>query len=129
MVDVTWIQSNTGLPTPLQSVRMQFELSASSPLIIYALIYNNSTLPGGQILPHSNQLTVELIGLRYLLGYLFPELIMEQQPMIRAAMIFVFQYIPTNPNIVCFGNVELSRTNNGSTISFVRNPSGAYGGT
>ncbi len=29
---------------------------------------------------------------------------------------------PTNPNIVCFGNVELSRTTNGSTISFVRNP-------
>ena len=36
---------------------------------------------------------------------------------------------PTNPDIVCFGNVELSRTTNGSSISFVRNPGGYTSGT
>ena len=45
---VTWIQSNTGLPTATSIGRMQFELSPSSPLIIYALIYNNAALPGGR---------------------------------------------------------------------------------
>ena len=36
---------------------------------------------------------------------------------------------PTNANQVFFGNVEMSRTTNGSTINFVRNPSGYGGGT
>ena len=44
----TWIQSNTGLPAATSIGRMQFELSPSSPLIIYALIYSDVALPGGR---------------------------------------------------------------------------------
>ncbi|MBE0569998.1 MAG: T9SS type A sorting domain-containing protein [Ignavibacteriaceae bacterium] len=121
----TWIQSNTGLPAATSIGRMQFELSPSSPLIIYALIYSNVALPGGRATAAFRSTDGGVNWSQISSGVLISgtydggTTISDQ-----GSYDLCLSVHPTNPDIVCFGNVELSRTTNGSSISFVRNPSG-----
>ncbi len=121
----TWIQSNIGLPAATSICRMQFELSPSSPLIIYALIYSNVALPGGRATAAFRSTDGGVNWSQISSGVLISgtydggTTISDQ-----GSYDLCLSVHPTNPDIVCFGNVELSRTTNGSSISFVRNPSG-----
>ena len=125
---VTWIQSNTGLPTATSIARMQFELSASSPLIIYALIYNTAALPGGRTTAAFKSTNGGLNWTQISTGVLISGTYDGSTVSDQGSYDLCLSVHPTDPNTVCFGNVELSRTTNGSTISFVRNPSGATSG-
>ncbi len=105
---------------------MQFELSPSSPLIIYALIYNSSASLSGHYTAAfkstNGGVNWSQISSGILISGTYNGSVSDQ-----GSYDLCLSVHPTNANIVCFGNVELSRTTNGSSISFVRNPSGIQG--
>ena len=122
---INWTRSNTGLPAATTIGRMQFELSASSPQTIYALIYNDATSFSGRSTAAFKSTDGGGSWFQISSGVLISgtydggTTISDQ-----GSYDLCLSVHPTNANIVCFGNVELSRTTNGSTILFVRNPSG-----
>lgn len=126
---VNWIQSNTGLPSATSIGRMQFELSASSPLIIYLLIYNDSALPGGRTTAAFKSTNGGVNWSQISSGVNISGSYDGSSVNDQGSYDLCLSVHPTNANVACFGNVELSRTTNGSNISFVRNPSGFQGGT
>ncbi len=125
---VNWIQSNTGLPTATTIGRMQFELSASSPLTIYAIIYNNAALPGGQTTVAYKSVDGGLNWSQISSGVLISGSYDGTNPNDQGSYDLCLSVHPTNPSIVCFGNVEVSRTTDGASIAFVRNPGGYTSG-
>ena len=125
---INWIQSNTGLPTATSIGRMQFEISASSPLIIYALIYNSSASFSGRYTAAFKSTNGGVNWTQISTGTLISGSYSGSDND-QGSYDLCLSVHPTNADIVCFGNVELSRTTNGSSISFVRNPSGYNSGT
>lgn len=125
----TWTQSNTGLPSATLIGRMQFDLSTSSPLTIYSLIYNNSASFSGRNSAAYKSIDGGInwsqISSGVLLSGTYDGISVSDQ----GSYDLCLSVHPTNPNIVCFGNVEVSRTTDGSIISFVRNPAGYLSGT
>ena len=125
----TWIPSNTGLPTATSIGRMQFELSASSPLTIYSVIYNNSALPGGQTTAAFKSTNGGVNWAQISSGVLISGSYNGSAANDQGSYDLCLSVHPSDPNIVCFGNVEVSRTTNGASIAFVRNPTGYTSGT
>ena len=124
----TWIPSNTGLPTATTIGRMQFDISTSSPSTIFALIYNNAALPGGQTTAAFKSVDGGVNWSQISSGVNIAGSYNGSAVNDQGSYDLCLSVHPTNSNLVFFGNVEVSRTTNGSTISFVRNPSGYNGG-
>jgi photosystem II stability/assembly factor-like uncharacterized protein len=125
----TWAQSNTGLPSASTIGRMQFDLAPSSPSTIYSLIYNSTTFPSGHTTvayksTNSGASWSQISSGINIAGSYNGSTVSDQ-----GSYDLCLDVNPTNANHVFFGNVELSRTLNGSTINFVRNPAGLNGGT
>ncbi len=111
----TWIQSNTGLPSATLIGRMQFDLSASSPLIIYALIYDHATSFTGQRTAAFKSSDGGLNWAQISSGVNFTGGTQGWYDLCLAVH-------PSDPNIVNFGETLLSRTTDGSSIALL-NPS------
>ncbi len=124
----TWTQSNTGLPSATLIGRMQFDLSTSSPLTIYSLIYNNSASFSGRNSAAFKSTDGGLNWAQISSGVLISGTYNGSTVSDQGSYDLCLSVHPTNPDIVCFGNVEVSRTTNGSAISFVRKGVGSYGG-
>lgn len=125
----TWTQSNSGLPSTSTIGRIQFDLAPSSPSTIYSVIYNydasfssrntaafKSTDGGANWVQISSG--VNIAGS-------YDGTNADDQGYYDLCL----AVHPTDPNTVYLGNVEMSRTTDGSTLSLYRNPSGYYGGT
>lgn len=126
---VTWMQSNTGLPNPTSIGRIQFDLCQSNPSIFYAVIYNNTALNGNQTTAAFKStdggLNWTQISTGVNIAGSYDGINVNDQGWYDLCI----AVHPTDPNLVYFGNVELSRTTNGSIILFVRNPTGYNLGT
>ncbi len=120
---VTWTQSNTGLPDPTIIGRIQFDISASSPNTIYTLVYSSNTINGFRTAAYKSTdggVNWSAISSGVNISGSYNGTAVNDQ----GSYDLCLSVHPTNPNIVSFGNVETSRTTDGSTISFVRKPDG-----
>lgn len=124
----TWTQSNAGLPTVTDIGRMQFDLSTSSPLIIFALIYNNSTSFSGRRTAAYKSTDGGFNWAQVSSGVNIAGSYNGSSVSDQGSYDLCLSVHPTDPNTVVFGNVEVSRTTDGSSISFVRKGTGSYGG-
>jgi hypothetical protein len=114
----TWTQRNTGLILPPLGGRIQFDISQSDPMIIYAVIYE-FTLDGGvqtrafkSVDGASNWTQISAgipLGGNHGSGW-------SDQGYYDLCI----AVDPTNSEHVLIGNIELHRTTNGSTFSPVR---------
>jgi photosystem II stability/assembly factor-like uncharacterized protein len=118
----TWTQSNSGLQPPYSIVRMQIDISQSSPNILYGFIYdgqNNTpkvykTTDGGN---NWNQISAGVM----LSGYGGGGYGWYDQGYYDLCI----AVDPINPDHVIVGNVELHETANGSDFSVRRIPGGS----
>ncbi len=101
----TWTQSNTGLPSPQILRRIQFSVSKSAPATIYTIVYPGS---GAFDVYKSTDFGVSWSHLTPLTGS-------ANQGWYDLCV----AVNPTDPNTVFFGNAEISKTINGSTLSLV----------
>ncbi len=116
----TWAQSNTGLPSSTAIGRMQFSVSPSSPSIIFSLIYNSAALAGGYKTAAFKSLNgganwSQISSGVHISGTYDGVTISDQ-----GWYDLCLDVSPTNSDNVFFGNVEISKTTNGSAISYVR---------
>lgn len=100
---INWSQSNTGLPSPSSIRRIQFSVAKSSPSTIYAIIY-----PGSGSFDVYKSTTS---GASW--SQITPLAANADQGWYDLAI----AVNPTNPNEVFYGNAELAKTSDGSTIS------------
>lgn len=119
---LTFAPINMGLPAFNHIGRIQFDLSTSNPLVMYAVIYDKNILPGGMsttVYKSTNgggswgQISVGVNLCEYSdQGYYDLCIAVD----------------PTNPDHVFMGNVEFIQSTNGETFTPVRNPSAPGGG-
>ncbi|MCB0731328.1 MAG: hypothetical protein KDC88_09865 [Ignavibacteriae bacterium] len=110
--------SNTGLPTPSTIGRIQFAVSPNTPTTIYALIYGSSLSPYRTVTYKSTDggLNWSQISSGVLMSGTYNGTTIADQ----GSYDLCLDISPTNHDNVFFGNVELTKTTDGSTISFVR---------
>lgn len=124
----TWIQSNTGLPDLTSIGRIQFDISRSNPSVIYSYIFNSSVISGGRTTCAYKSTnagsTWEQISYGDNIAGSYNGTTVSDQ----GSYDLCIAVNPSNASNVFFGNVELSRTDDGSAIYFVRNPAGYSGG-
>ncbi|MFZ1289031.1 MAG: hypothetical protein WAR79_03015 [Melioribacteraceae bacterium] len=110
----TWAQSNTGLPSPTAMSRMQFSIANSSPSTIYAIVYPGTA--SFDVYKSTN------FGASW--SHLTPVAGAANQGWYDLAI----AVNPTDANNVFFGNAEMCKTTDGSTLSMVRiSPTGGNG--
>ncbi len=119
----TWTQSNTGL-TATTIGRMQFDISPSDPGTVYSIIFSNAmdfnTRQTAAFKSTDGGVSWAQISSGQNIAGSYNGSSASDQGFYDLCV----AVHPTNKNIVMFGNVEVSRTSDGSSISFVRNPSG-----
>ncbi len=125
----TWVQSNTGLPSATSIGRMQFDISISNPDILYAIIYSNTADFSGHQTAAYKSTNGGVNWSQISSGVNIAGSYNGSSVNDQGSYDLCVAVHPTDPDIALFGNVEVSRTTNGSTVAFVRNPSGAYLGT
>lgn len=99
----TWTQSNTGLPSPSTLRRIQFSISNSSPSIIYSIVY-----PGAASFDVYKSTDY---------GSTWTQLTPLSANADQGWYDLAIAVNPSDPNEVFFGNAELAKTSDGSTIS------------
>lgn len=125
---VTWLQSNTGLPSPTSIGRMQFDLCLSAPTTIYSVIYNSVNLNGGYKTAAFRSTNGGANWSQISTGTLISGTYNGSTISDQGSYDLCVSVNPGNPNNVFFGNVEIAKTTDGENISFVRNPDGYSGG-
>jgi photosystem II stability/assembly factor-like uncharacterized protein len=118
---ITFTQSNTGLPVTNHINRLQFDLCRSNPSVLYTVIYNATPEPGEM----GTTIYKSLDG-----GTSWTQISLGVNLSPAGEQGFYDQCIavdPQNPNHLLSGNVELVRSTDGATFSFVRDPN-AFGG-
>ena len=125
---LTWTASNTGLPGATQRARMQFDISRNNPSIMYCLVYNSTASIGGMqtgaFKSTDGGISWTQISTGENIAGTYDGTTISDQ----GGYDLCVAASPTDPQTAFFGNVEISKTTNGSDISFVRNPNGHYGG-
>ena len=125
---VDWTSSNTGLPAASSRARFQFDISKNNPSVIYGIIYSTyadiSGMKSGAFKStNAGASWVQISGGENIAGSYNGTAVDDQ-----GGYDLCIAAHPVNPQIAFFGNVELSKTSDGSVISFIRNPAGYYGG-
>lgn len=125
---VNWISSNTGLPDAASRARFQFDISKNNPSIIYGIIFSayadtSGMKTGAFKSTNAGASWVQISGGENIAGSYNGTTVDDQ-----GGYDLCIAAHPINPQIAFFGNVELSKTSDGSAISFIRNPGGTYGG-
>ena len=114
---------NAGLPAPDHIGRIQFDISFSNPLVMYAVIFDKNILPGEM----STRMYKSING-----GVTWAQISAGVNLCAFSDQGFYDLCIavdPTNPNHVFMGNVEFIQSTNGETFTPVRNPAGPGGGS
>ena len=123
---VNWIQSNTGLPATSSIIRMQIAIANSTPSTLYSYIHTNQNdLISKAYKSTDNGATWAQISSTKNLGGSYDGTTWDDQGWYDLTLAVK----PNDPNYVLFGNMELHKTTNGSSINVVRNVSGPYSGT
>lgn len=118
----SFTQSNTGLPAPTDIGRIHFSIAPSNTSTIYALIYNSIAFASGHTTvafkstdggANWSQISS---GTNIAGAYDDNGINVNDQ----GSYDLCLDVSPADANVAFFGNVELSSTSDGSTISFVR---------
>ncbi|MBK7980660.1 MAG: hypothetical protein IPK06_11840 [Ignavibacteriae bacterium] len=117
---INWTQSNTGLPAPNTITRIQFSVSPSLSSTIYALLYNNVAFSSGHNTVVFKSTDSGLNWSQISSGVLISGTYNGSTISDQGSYDLCLDVNPTNVDNVFFGNVELSKTIDGATISFVR---------
>jgi hypothetical protein len=120
---LTFTQSNTGLPLANHIGRIQFDLSQSNPSVLYAVIFDKAPLPGDMTTRVFKSENGSASWSEISQGINLTE---------GGEQGFYDQCIavnPSNPDNVFLGNVEFSRSDNGSTFTYIRDPEAPGGGS
>ena len=120
---ISFKPGNTGLPASSHIGRIQFDISASNPSVLYAVIFDKAPLPGGMTTGVFKSVNggaswdqiSEGINLCEFSDQGFYDLCIAVNPL--------------NPDHVFLGNVEFSQSTNGEGFSPVRNPAAPGGGS
>lgn len=121
-----WVQTNTGLPATTSIRRIQIALANSSPSTLYSYIYTNNTdLISKAYKSTDNGASWTQISATKNLGGSYDGSTWDDQGWYDLSLAVK----PTDPNYVLFGNMELHKTTDGSSINVVRNVSGPFSGT
>ncbi len=110
-------QRNTGLPAPSNIGRMQFSIAPSAPAVIYAVIYTDLATKTVAYKTFNSGVSWSQISVGTNIAGSYDGTNVNDQ----GGYDLCLDVNPTDENNVFFGNVELSKTTNGSNISFVRN--------
>jgi len=125
---VDWNSSNVGLPDAASRARFQFDISKNNPSVIYGIIF--STVPDSYYLKTTAYKSTNAgsswsqISSGENIAGSYDGTVVDDQ----GGYDLCIAVHPVNSQIAFFGNVELSKTSDGSAISFIRNPGGTYGG-
>lgn len=123
---VNWIQTNTGLPATSSIRRIQIALAVSTPSTLYSYIYTDQAdLISKAYKSTDNGSTWTQISASKNLGGSYDGSTWDDQGWYDLTLAVK----PTDANYVLFGNMELHKTTNGSTINVVRNVNGPNSGT
>ena len=120
---LTFTQSNTGLPATNHIGRMQFDVSQSNPLVLYAVIYDKVPFDGD---PHTSVYKSVNGGASWVH---ISQGVNLSEAGDQGFYDLCIAVNPSNPDNVFIGNVELTRSDNGSTFSYVRDPNAPSGGS
>ena len=125
---LNWTSSNTGLPTADLRSRIQFDISKNNPSVLYSIIFNSSAISGGMKTcayksTNSGVSWSQISSGENIAGSYNGTTVDDQ-----GGYDLCIAVHPDNPLVAFFGNVELSKTTDGSAINFIRNPAGYYGG-
>ena len=116
----TWTQSNSGLQTPYTIVRMQIDISISSPNILYGIIYDGQdNTPKVYKTTNGGNSWFQISTGVMLSGYGGTSGWYDQ-----GYYDLCIAVNPANSDHVILGNVELHETTNGSDFSVRRIPGG-----
>ncbi len=119
---LTFHQSNTGLPATELIGRIQFDISKSDPDYLYVLIHNTIPVSGG----------MTTCAYKSINGGASWSQISEGVNIAGAAdqgwYDLCIAINPLDPNNVFIGNMELSRSVDGSAFTFIRDPNAPGGG-
>lgn len=123
---VSWTQTNTGLPTTSSILRIQIALAVSTPSTLYSFIYTDQAdLISKAYKSTDNGATWTQISSSKNLGGSYDGSTWDDQGWYDLTLAVK----PSDANYVLFGNMELHKTTNGSTINVVRNVNGPNSGT
>jgi len=111
----TWTQSNTGLPSTSSMHRLQIDVSQSDPDIIYAVIFDGNAMFTKAYKSVNSGVNWAQISAGTNLGGYYGGGWYDQ-----GFYDLCIAVDPENPNLVYIGNVELHRTEDGSTFFPVR---------
>lgn len=125
---VNWSQSNTGLPANTSRGRLQFEISKSNPSIMYCLVYHNEAISATRTTCAYKSTDAGASWSQISTGVNIAGSYDGTNVSDQGSYDLCLSISPTNSNNVFFGNVEISKTTDGSNISFVRNPAGYSAG-
>jgi photosystem II stability/assembly factor-like uncharacterized protein len=125
---LTWNQSNSGLPGTSLIGRIQFDISRSNPSVIYCIINNSGVISGNKNTCAYKSTNGGASWGQISTGVNISGTFDGTADVDQGNYDLCISVNPVDPNIVFFGNVEISKTTNGSNISFVRNPSGFTNG-
>lgn len=120
---LSFTPANTGLPAPDHIGRIQFDIAASNPMVMYSVIFDKNPVPGGM----STSIYKTTNG-----GTLWTQISADVNLCEFSDQGFYDLCIavdPTNPDHLFMGNVELLQSTNGETFTPVRNPAAPGGGS
>ncbi len=120
---LSFTSSNTGLPAYNHIGRIQFDVSASDPSVLYAVIFDQAPLPGS--FPTSAYKSVNGGTSWYPISQGINLCEFSDQGFYDLCI----AVNPANPDNVFLGNVEFSKSTDGETFSSIRNPAAPGGGS
>ncbi|MCX6157809.1 MAG: T9SS type A sorting domain-containing protein [Ignavibacteriae bacterium] len=125
---VNWDTSNTGLPDKFFRARFHFDISRNNPSVIYGIIYSVYADTNGMNTmayksTNSGASWFQISAGENIAGSFYGGI--DDQ----GSYDLCVAAHPLNPLNAFFGNVELSKTINGSAITFSRNPAGPNSGS
>jgi photosystem II stability/assembly factor-like uncharacterized protein len=124
----TFNQSNSGLPAYTSMGRLQFDISQSDPSVLYCLVHDIFPVAGGMTTCAYKSTDGGASWFQISPGVNIAGSYDGTTAFDQGDYDLCVSVDPSNPDIVFIGNVELSWSTNGSSISFVRKPDGPTNG-
>ncbi len=126
---ITWTNSSSGLTgSNLYMGRLQFDIAPSNPSTIYTVVYNNLPISGNLTTCAYKSTNGGANWAQISFGINIAGTYDGSTVADQGSYDLCIAVNPVNPDNVFIGNVELSKTNDGSNFSFIRNPAGYNGG-
>jgi photosystem II stability/assembly factor-like uncharacterized protein len=125
---VSFNQSNTGLPPYTSMGRLQFDVSQSDPSVLYCLVHDFFPVAEGMCTCAYKSTNGGESWFQISPGVNIAGSYDGMNAFDQGDYDLCISVNPSNPDIVFIGNVELSTTTDGSSVSFVRKPDGPSGG-